>query len=139
MTEKLTPNANTVGKEAIMAKRILVVDDETAFLLGIRKVLGSTGAVTDIVETIEEAEKLILQNPYDILITDLRLTGVLGEEGLEIVRFVRENSPHTQCVLVTGYGSPEIRDKAKEQGVAFYFEKPVAPSQLLDVVKKLGA
>lgn len=122
-----------------MAKRILVVDDETAFLLGIRKVLGSTGAVTDIVETIEEAEKLILQNPYDILITDLRLTGVLGEEGLEIVRFVKEKSPQTHCVLVTGYGSPEIRDKAKEQGVAFYFEKPVSPSQLLDIVKKLGA
>ena len=63
-----------------MAKRILVVDDETAFLLGIKKVLGSTGAVTDIVETIEEAEKLILQNPYDILITDLRLTGVLAND-----------------------------------------------------------
>jgi len=139
MTDKIIPNAKQVGKEEVMAKRILVVDDETAFLLGIKKVLGSTGAVTDIVETIEEAEKLILQNPYDILITDLRLTGVLGEEGLEIVRFVKENSPGTQCVLVTGYGSPEIRDKAKEQGVEFYFEKPVSPSQLLDVVRKLGA
>jgi DNA-binding NtrC family response regulator len=139
MTKKTTPLSDIIGKEAIMAKRILVVDDETAFLLGIKKVLGSTGAQTDIVETIEEAEKLILQNPYDILITDLRLTGVLGEEGLEIIRFVKENSPRTQCVLVTGFGSPEIRDKAKEQGVEYYFEKPVMPSQLLDVVKKLGA
>lgn len=139
MDNKFAPFENIAGKEAVMAKRILVVDDETAFLLGIKKVLGSTGAVTDIVETIEEAEKLILQNPYDILITDLRLTGVLGEEGLEIVRFVKENSPKTQCVLVTGYGSPEIRDKAREQGVMYYFEKPVAPSQLLDVVRKLGA
>jgi len=121
-----------------MAKRILVVDDETAFLLGIRKILGRTTAATDIAETIEEAEKLLDQHSYDIVITDLRLTGVLGEEGLEIVRHIRETHPKTRCILVTGYGSPEIREKAMAEGVDYYFEKPVSPAMLLDVVQKLG-
>ena len=121
-----------------MAKRILVVDDETAFLLGIRKILARTAAATDVAETIEEAERLLDQNAYDIVITDLRLTGVLGEEGLEIIRHIRETHPKTRCILVTGYGSPEIREKALAEGVDYYFEKPVSPSMLLDVVQKLG-
>ena len=121
-----------------MAKRILVVDDETAFLLGIRKILSRTTAATDVAETLEEAERLLKIHAYDIVITDLRLTGVLGEEGLEIIRHIRETRPETQCILVTGYGSPEIREKAKAEGVDFYFEKPVSPTMLLDVVQKLG-
>lgn len=120
-----------------MDKRILVVDDEMAFLLGIKKVLSRPGYTIDTVETIEEAERLLKVNPYDIVVTDLRLTGVLGEEGLEIIRYVKEFNSDTKCILVTGYGSPEIKEKAYAQGADFYFEKPLSPTVLLDTLKSL--
>ena len=132
-------DVKTPRKEDPMAKQILVVDDETAFLLGIRKILSRSEAATDVAETIEEAEHLLKEKAYDIVITDLRLTGVLGEEGLEILQYVREHNPQTKCILVTGYGSPDIREKAMEKGAAYYFEKPVSPTLLLDAVQKLSA
>ena len=121
-----------------MSQRILIVDDEPGFLQGIRKIMGATGAVLDLTDSMEEAERYLTSNRYDIVITDLRLTGVLSEEGLEIIRFVKERNPATHCILITGYGSPELREKALAQGAAYYFEKPVPPKELLEAVKALA-
>lgn len=121
-----------------MAKKILVVDDESAFLLAIKRVLASPEREVDTVDCIEEAERCLKEKKYDVVVTDLRLTGVLGEEGLEIIRYVREHNPETHCILVTGYGSPEIREKAKEQGADYYFEKPVSPGSLQEALVNLG-
>lgn len=121
-----------------MSKRILIVDDEPAFLLGINRIMKPTGALLDLTDSREEAEKLLARNTYDIVITDLRLTGVQSEEGWEILRSVKGKNPRTPCILITGYGSPDVREKALAQGVAYYFEKPVPPEELLQAVKALG-
>ncbi|HPR64875.1 MAG TPA: response regulator [Thermoanaerobaculia bacterium] len=121
-----------------MSHRILVVDDEVAFLLGIRKVLSRLECDVDTAESIEQAEKILKEDKFDVVITDLRLTGVLGEEGLEIIRYVRELNPETRCILVTGYGSPAIREKAYTEGVDYYFEKPVPPKTIVESLVALG-
>jgi DNA-binding NtrC family response regulator len=121
-----------------MSKRILIVDDEPAFLLGINRIMKPTGALLDLTDSREEAEKLLAKTTYDIVITDLRLTGVQSEDGWDILRSVKEKNPHTPCILITGYGSPDVREKAMAQGVAYYFEKPVPPEELLQAMKALG-
>ena len=121
-----------------MSKRILIVDDEPAFLLGINKVMEPIGAILDLTDTREEAEKLLNHQTYDVVITDLRLSGVLSEDGLDIIRYAKAKNPATHCVLITGYGSPDIQEKALAQGAAYYFEKPVPPEKLMEAVKALG-
>jgi DNA-binding NtrC family response regulator len=120
-----------------MSKRILIVDDEVVILLAFQQLLAVDGRQIDTAETIEEAERLLDKNHYDVVIADLRLTGILGEEGLEILQYVREKSPGTRMILVTGYGSPEIKEKAYELGAAFYFEKPVSTVVLKDALQRL--
>jgi len=121
-----------------MSKRILIVDDEPAFLLGINKIMKPMGAILDLTDNREEAERLLAQTTYDIVISDLRLTGVQSEDGWDILRRAKEKNPQTPCILITGYGSADVREKAMRLGVAYYFEKPVAPEALLQALKALG-
>jgi len=120
-----------------MSQRILIVDDEAAILLAFKKLLQTKDITVDTAETMGEAEKFLCKNFYDAAIVDLRLTGVTGEEGLEIIKYIKEFSAQTHVILVTGYGSPKVMEKAQALGAAFYFEKPVSGDTLRNALKSL--
>jgi DNA-binding NtrC family response regulator len=121
-----------------MQKRILIVDDEPALLIAFKGMLESESVLVDTAETMGSAENLLKKNQFDVVIVDLRLTGVMGEEGLEIIKYVKEYKPETHVILITGYGSPDVMEKAKQLGAAFYFEKPVSSETLFTAMKHLG-
>jgi DNA-binding NtrC family response regulator len=118
-------------------QRILIVDDEKAILLAFKKLLQSSSIEVDTAETIDDAENLLKENTYDVAIVDLRLTGVDGEEGLKIIKHIKEFYSHTQVILVTGYGSSIVMERAQARGAVFYFEKPVSSEVLKDALKSL--
>ena len=120
-----------------MHKTILVVDDEKAFLFAVQKIFHRMGSLIDIVESREEAEACLARRPYDVVITDLRLTGVDGEEGFDIIRKAKEMNPDTQCVMLSGSGDSRVEERALAQGASFFFEKPVSAMQLCRFVTNL--
>ena len=109
---------------------VLVVDDEPAFLLGVRGVFEKAGVAVDTAETKDTALKLIQETDYCLLISDLRLSGSSGEEGLEVIRSFKERFPRASAVLLTAYGGSYIRARACEAGADLYFEKPVSVCSL---------
>lgn len=121
-----------------MNQRILIIDDEKAILLAFKKLLQSQNVMVDAAETIGEAENLLKKNIYNAAIVDLRLTGVDGEEGLKIIKYIKEFYPQTSVILVTGYGSKTVMEKAQALGAAFYFEKPVSSETLRIALKSLN-
>lgn len=125
-------------KGAEMEKRILVVDDEVGILLALKTLLREPNLEVDTAQTIEEAETLLDTKSYAAVICDLRLTGILGEEGLEIISYVRERGMDTRIVLITGYGTEEIQRRAMELGADRYFKKPVASETLREALIGLG-
>ena len=50
------------------------------------------------------------------MIADLRLTGIYGVEGLDIIQWSRHLRPETRVVLLTGNGTPEIEAEARRRG-----------------------
>ena len=120
-----------------MRKRILIVDDEDDTLFVYERLLRRLKVPVDSARTIEEAERVLGTNDYAVVLTDLRLTGVSSEEGLDILRSVRAKGHDTEVVVVTGYGSPSAMTCAYELGAAYYFEKPVAPDALLRAMEAL--
>jgi DNA-binding NtrC family response regulator len=113
-------------------KRLLIVDDESIFLRALRKMLQAPDVDVDTAETLADARVLLRRHAYNVVIADLRLAGTEGEEGLDIVRAVKENSPRTKVILMTAYGGNEVRLKASFLGADLYLEKPVS----IEVIRK---
>jgi CheY-like chemotaxis protein len=83
----------------------------------------------------EEALKLIRDiDNFDVVITDLRMPGMV--DGLEVLRVQNEVSPGTKTILVTAYGSNQIKFKAAALG-AVYLDKPIQLDDLLVHIRQL--
>ncbi len=121
-----------------MLKRVLIVDDEIAILQAFKKLIERPGIEVDTADCLGESMSLLGENSYQVVIADIRLTGVRAEEGLEILHHVKNKSPDTTVIIVTAHGSPDIMKKAYFLGADFYFEKPVSFKVLNDAMKSIG-
>ncbi len=121
-----------------MLKYLLLVDDEPAILMAFKKLLQNHEMWVDTAENIEYAKELLDRRAYDAVIADLRLSGFAGEEGLEVIRYVKERHSETHIILITAYGNQDIMKKAYNMGAAFYFEKPVSTNIIKNALQSLG-
>lgn len=119
-------------------KKILIVDDEESILLVLSNALKADGVEIITTTKIEEAEYALKNTFFDLVIADIRLTGVVGREGLELLQYIQEKSPGTRVIIMTAYGSPEIEKEAYERGAYFYFEKPIDLRILNNRLKESG-
>jgi DNA-binding NtrC family response regulator len=121
-----------------MTKHVLLVDDESAILMAFKKLLQGPGVEIDTADTMESAQSALNAREYDAVIADLRLGDTGGEEGLEILRFVKKQNPATPTILITAYGNPEVMEKTFKLGADLYLEKPVSSNTLRDALQNLG-
>lgn len=119
-------------------KKILIVDDEPTILMTLSHVLSNKDTVVITSSRIEEAEEALARYTFDLVIADIRLSGMYGIEGLELLSYVKKMSPETAVIIMTAYGSDEMRDEAFKRGAFHYYEKPINMTQLLSMVRTLG-
>jgi DNA-binding NtrC family response regulator len=119
-------------------KKILIVDDEEHILTLLSRALRNHAVEVITTAKIEEAEYAIKNTFFEVVIADIRLTGVLGREGLELLSYVRDKSPGTRVIIMTGYGSPEIEKEAYERGAFLYFDKPIDLKVLKQKLEDVG-
>lgn len=120
-----------------MKCRLLVVDDEEAILFALRRYFTSRGFQVDTASEREQAEALLSSGDYGAAIIDLRLTGVQGTEGLDLLSFVHDHCPGTRTILLTAYGSEELSREARERGVDVILSKPQPLPEVAEVVDGL--
>lgn len=81
-----------------------------------------------------EVIDFINKNPVDVIITDVRMHNV---SGIDIAKYVSENSMGIEVVIVSAYKSFEYAKQAMEYGVKNYLVKPTSPDELENVLKKI--
>lgn len=118
-------------------KKILVVDDEQSILLSMFHVLKTDGVEVITCNEIEQAEEALETTSFDLVIADIRMSGVSGIEGLELLTYIKERFG-TEVIIMTGYGNAEIEAEAYRRGALHYFSKPVDMVALLQRVGSLG-
>ncbi|MEW6735437.1 MAG: response regulator [Acidobacteriota bacterium] len=118
---------------------ILVVDDEETILFGMCDYFLAHGYQVDCARALVEAQTLLEQNTYSLVIADLRLTGSATTEGLELAEYIRVNAPHTRIILLTAYGNQEIEMKARRRGVDAFLNKPKPMAEMAQIVSLLLA
>ena len=82
-----------------MAK-ILIVDDDTTFCIMLRKWLEKRGFEVDTAFSYKDAVKQLDKAGFDLVLTDLRLP---DKDGIDLLRVIKEKTPQTQVLLMTGY------------------------------------
>jgi len=119
------------------AVRVLIVDDEPTILLGLSHVLRRNGAHVTPCLGREEAETAIQSQVFDLAILDVRLSGSEAHAGLDLLARLKQRSPRTHVVVMTAYGSDEIRREAMARGASHYCNKPINLDHLLGLVRDL--
>jgi len=119
-------------------KRILIVDDEPIILMALSQLLSNESTVVITSERIEDAEEALSRYKFDLVIADIRLSGVDGIEGLELLSYIKKISPPTEVIIMTAYGSDAVKNMAYERGAYYYFEKPIDIDKLVKIVEGLN-
>src|SRR3954462_2716482 len=113
------------------AKHLLLVDDENALREAIAERLGDHGFIVEQADNGEQALQRIADFAFDILITDLRLPGIDGRQGIDAAL---EPYPEIIAIVITGYGTVKDAVEAIKQGAADFITKPFQFDALLHVL-----
>ena len=98
---------------------VLIVDDEKPTREGLRAALEDRYDVY-IAEDGEGALRLLEEDGYDVLLTDLRMPGI---GGLDLIKRAKSLGKPPICILMTAYGSEEMAVDAMRQGADDYIAK----------------
>jgi DNA-binding NtrC family response regulator len=111
--------------------RILVVEDQEPERRALERVLRV--ARYDVVTAASAEEALDWRDqPIDLVISDLRMS---GQSGIELLIDWRESRPDTPFILATAFGDIDSAVRAMKLGAADYLTKPVDPARLLESVR----
>ncbi len=113
--------------------KILLIEDDADVAESIRNVLVDEGYEVQVVGRGDEGVKRAEMDPFDAVLTDLRLPGL---DGLEVVRAVRAAKPRLPIIVMTAHGTTETAINAMKLGAFEYLLKPVEIPELLSVLQK---
>ncbi|MBI5848655.1 MAG: response regulator [Nitrospirae bacterium] len=118
-------------------KTILIVEDSATTRALIRAVIDELGDY----ETVEagsgfEALKMLPQQEYDLIVTDINMPDI---NGLELINFVRNNPRynHLPIIIVSTERSEEDKKRGMALGATAYVTKPFKSSELQEIIKKI--
>ncbi len=114
--------------------RVLVVDDDAGIRRLVHTLLKNAGYQADTVEDAQLAQKQLLEEEYDVVISDIMMPGM---SGIELLKILQQNSPDVPVILMTGNPDLETAAAAIRAGSAVdYLSKPFSTDQILQTVKR---
>ena len=113
--------------------RILVVDDEANILEALDKVLSKEGHEVATAPNGRAALELLRRQPFDVMITDLRMPGMTGEDLLKAAKTL---TPEVEVVVMTAYGTVENAVEAMKLGAYDFIAKPLKRAAIVAAVRK---
>ena len=110
--------------------KVLIIDDEKPVLEMLSKVLSRKGYITDIAQNGEEGIEKIKSNEYHIVLTDIKMPGISGNQILEYVKTEKKSS----TPVVGMSGTPWLLDQSIFDAVV---PKPCSMQEITEVVSNL--
>jgi DNA-binding NtrC family response regulator len=114
-------------------QRILIVDDEPNICQSCVKILSKQGHHVRYALNGYDALTLMADEPFDVIVTDLKMSR-LG--GMELLHRVKETYPDTHVIVITGYASVASAVEVMKMGAYDYLPKPFTPHELRAVVQQ---
>ena len=112
--------------------KMLLIDDERIALRNLEHVMKKEGYDVTATQSGPNALKLLEEQQFDIVLTDLRMEKV---DGMQILKKSRDLYPDTEVIMITGYATLDSEVEAMKHGAFYYIAKPFK----LDEVRKVVA
>jgi len=119
----------------MMSEKILVIDDEIDMLALLRMIIeDNTAYVVETTNNPSEGLKLLIEQDYDLVISDLKMPGM---DGLELFDELKEIKPDLPMIIITAYGSIETSKDAMKMGIADFITKPFRKDNILFTINRV--
>ncbi len=115
-------------------QRIMVIDDEAIVGKMLKTVLEQEGYAVEPFLSAEPALDRFKAEPFDVVITDLKMKGI---DGMEVLHTVKKARPATKVIMITAFASLDAAVEALRGEVDDFFPKPLKIKDLLACIKKL--
>lgn len=113
--------------------KVLILDDEPIVLKRLKPALEKSGYDVEAFSRSLEASNRIMEKKFDIVITDLKMEGI---DGMEFLTRVKDRSPVTEVIVITGFATMETAKESFKKGVFDFLAKPFKLGEIKDVVAK---
>ncbi|MBI4664233.1 MAG: sigma-54-dependent Fis family transcriptional regulator, partial [Verrucomicrobia bacterium] len=113
--------------------KILLIEDDAGIVGGLKKELQAEGYEVAVANRGDTGLAQAKAQPYDVVITDLKMPGL---SGLELVEQLHASKPKLPILLMTAFGTTETAIEATKLGAYDYLLKPFDMPELLDLVAK---
>jgi len=113
--------------------RVLLVDDEEELVETLVERLDYRGFSSKYAVNGQTALQMLQQHKFDIVVIDLKLPGMSGEE---LLRTIRTAYSHLPVLMMTGHGSSTQGEHEKPEGVYDFLLKPVKISELVTKIQE---
>lgn len=114
-------------------EKILVVDDEEVIRDVCSQILENLGYLVVTAGSGREALKLVSEDIFDVVITDIMMPDM---SGLELLEVIKRTSLDIRPVVITGLGTFEMATQADRLGASEFVVKPFTPNELAEAVGK---
>ncbi|MEM9458112.1 MAG: response regulator [Myxococcota bacterium] len=114
---------------------MLIVDDEVNLRFAIERRLRKAGMETGSASTVRHAIDRLRNEPYDVVLCDLRMP---GGNGTQLLQWLGSYSPSTKIIVVSAFVTPEFRKTYQPTGRLRILEKPVDLDVLVKTLEELG-
>ena len=112
--------------------RILIVDDEPGIRQSLKGVFEDEGFATEAVASGEECLEKFAEGTYDLVLLDIWLPGA---DGLETLRKLRQKSPATHIIMISGHATIATAVTATKLGAYDFIEKPLSLEHILLIAR----
>ncbi|MCP5462913.1 MAG: sigma-54-dependent Fis family transcriptional regulator [bacterium] len=111
--------------------RVLVVDDEPHMRSLLQEIICDAGYECDVSENGEKALQMIINQSYDLVISDVKMPRM---QGIELLQHVKKTAPRCAVLIITAFGQLKQAVEAIKIGAENYITKPFDPEELLTIM-----
>jgi two-component system response regulator HydG len=116
-----------------LAANIIVIDDDASLREGCMQTLAEDGHRVQTAADGVIGLQMAAQESFDVVVLDLKMPKL---DGMQVLFKLKEESPHTAVVVMTGYATVETAVEAMRRGACDYIAKPFTPDLLSTVVRR---
>ncbi len=115
-----------------MMPRILVIDNDSAFVMALKKTLEYNNFEVEALLNPVQVMGLLAEREFDCVLLDMAMPGV---NGLELMKKISASYPRLPVIMVSGESAMAIAQEAIQYGAHDFLEKPIETKKLLSIIQ----